>query len=56
MDDYKEAREIAELRQFNRLSPAHAADRNLAKIFSMLTLLIGYIYSFFNKPQQVCMI
>ena len=36
----------------NRLSPAHAAGRNLAKIFSVLTLFMGYLYSFFNKQQQ----
>ncbi|MDB5115488.1 MAG: hypothetical protein JWQ79_980, partial [Mucilaginibacter sp.] len=38
--------------QGNRLSPAHAAGRNLAKIFSVLTLFTGYLYSFFNKQQQ----
>jgi uncharacterized RDD family membrane protein YckC len=38
--------------QGNRISPAHAAGRNLAKIFSVLTLFIGYLYSFFNKQQQ----
>jgi uncharacterized RDD family membrane protein YckC len=36
----------------NRLSPSHAAGRNLAKIFSVLTLFIGYFYIFFNKKQQ----
>jgi len=36
----------------NRITAAHAAGRNLAKIFSVLTLLIGYLYSFFNKQQQ----
>jgi uncharacterized RDD family membrane protein YckC len=36
----------------NRLTPAHSAGRNLAKIFSMLTLCIGYVYIFFNKKQQ----
>jgi len=36
----------------NRISAAHATGRNLAKIFSVLTLLIGYLYSFFNKQQQ----
>lgn len=35
-----------------RISPAHSAGRNLAKIFSVLTLFIGYLYSFFNKQQQ----
>jgi len=38
--------------QGNRINPAHAAGRNLAKIFSVLTLFIGYLYSFFNKQQQ----
>lgn len=38
--------------QGERLSFAHAAGRNLAKIFSVLTLFIGYLYSFFNKQQQ----
>ena len=36
----------------NRLTPGHSAGRNLAKVFSMLTLCIGYIYIFFNKKQQ----
>jgi uncharacterized RDD family membrane protein YckC len=36
----------------NRISPAHSAGRNIAKIFSVLTLFIGYLYSFFNKQQQ----
>lgn len=36
----------------NRLGVAHAAGRNLAKILSMLTLCIGYLYIFFNKKQQ----
>ncbi len=36
----------------NRISPAQAAGRNLAIIFSVLTLFIGYLYSFFNKQQQ----
>lgn len=36
----------------NRLSTTHAAGRNLAKIFSVLTLFIGYLYIFFNKKQQ----
>ncbi len=40
--------------QGNRISAAHAAGRNFAKIFSVLTLFIGYLYSFFNKQQQ-CM-
>ena len=36
----------------NRLTFAHSAGRNLAKIFSMLTLCVGYVYIFFNKKQQ----
>ena len=36
----------------NRISFAHATGRNLAKIFSVLTCFLGYLYSFFNKQQQ----
>jgi uncharacterized RDD family membrane protein YckC len=36
----------------NRISLAHAAGRNLAKILSVLTFFIGYLLSFFNKKQQ----
>lgn len=35
-----------------RISFIHAAGRNLAKIFSVLTFFIGYLYIFFNKKQQ----
>jgi uncharacterized RDD family membrane protein YckC len=38
--------------QGKRLTPAHAAGRNLAKVLSVLTLCIGYLYIFFNKQQQ----
>lgn len=38
--------------QGNPITIAHAAGRNLAKILSVLTLFIGYLYSFFNKQQQ----
>jgi uncharacterized RDD family membrane protein YckC len=38
--------------QGERLSPAHAAGRNLAKILSVLTFFIGYLLSFFNRQQQ----
>lgn len=38
--------------QGNRLTRAHAAGRNLAKVLSVLTLFIGYLYIFFNKQQQ----
>jgi uncharacterized RDD family membrane protein YckC len=34
------------------ISRGHAAGRNFAKIFSVLTLFIGYLYAFFNKQQQ----
>lgn len=34
------------------LTPAHAAGRNLAKVFSVLTLFAGYLIAFFNKKQQ----
>jgi uncharacterized RDD family membrane protein YckC len=34
------------------LSFSHATGRNLAKVFSVLTLFIGYLYAFFNKQQQ----
>lgn len=36
----------------NRLTFGHSAGRNLAKIFSMLTFFVGYLYIFFNKKQQ----
>ena len=38
--------------QGNRLTSTHAAGRNLAKVLSILTLCIGYLYIFFNKQQQ----
>jgi len=38
--------------QGERLTIAHATGRNFAKIFSVLTLFMGYLYSFFNKQQQ----
>jgi uncharacterized RDD family membrane protein YckC len=38
--------------QGNRLSVAHAAGRNLAKMFSVLPLFTGYLLSFFTKQQQ----
>lgn len=38
--------------QGNKISRAHAAGRNAAKILSVLTLFIGYLYSYFNKQQQ----
>jgi uncharacterized RDD family membrane protein YckC len=34
------------------ISRGHAAGRNFAKVFSVLTLFIGYLYAFFNKQQQ----
>jgi uncharacterized RDD family membrane protein YckC len=36
----------------NRITTAHAAGRNFAKVFSVLTLCIGYLMAFFNKQQQ----
>jgi uncharacterized RDD family membrane protein YckC len=35
-----------------RISFGHAIGRNLAKIFSVLTLFVGYLFAFFNKQQQ----
>ena len=35
-----------------RLTLAHSAGRNLAKILSVLTLFIGYLFAFFNSKQQ----
>jgi uncharacterized RDD family membrane protein YckC len=35
-----------------RISFGRAIGRNLAKIFSVATLFIGYLFSFFNKRQQ----
>jgi uncharacterized RDD family membrane protein YckC len=34
------------------ISLSHAAGRNSAKILSVLTLFVGYLFSFFNKQQQ----
>jgi uncharacterized RDD family membrane protein YckC len=34
------------------ISVSHAAGRNFAKVLSVLTLGIGYLYCFFNKQQQ----
>ena len=34
------------------ISFSHAAGRNLAKLLSVFTLFIGYLFSFFNKQQQ----
>ena len=35
-----------------RITPANALGRNIAKLLSVLTLFIGYIMCFFNKKQQ----
>ncbi|MDF2433914.1 MAG: hypothetical protein JWP44_3545 [Mucilaginibacter sp.] len=35
-----------------RISFARATGRNMAKLCSVLTLFIGYLFSFFNKQQQ----
>jgi uncharacterized RDD family membrane protein YckC len=34
------------------ITKSHAAGRNFAKVLSVLTLGIGYLYCFFNKQQQ----
>ena len=36
----------------NRITLGRAAGRNLAKVFSVLTFFVGYLFSFFNKQQQ----
>jgi uncharacterized RDD family membrane protein YckC len=38
--------------QGQRITLVHAAGRNSAKIITVLTLFIGYLFSFFNKKQQ----
>jgi uncharacterized RDD family membrane protein YckC len=38
--------------QGDRISMSHAAGRNFAKVLSVLTLGVGYLYCFFNKQQQ----
>jgi len=38
--------------QGERISTGKAISRNLAKILSVLTLFIGYLFSFFNRQQQ----
>ena len=38
--------------QGQRVSVGRAVGRNIAKIFSVSTLFIGYLLSFFNKQQQ----
>jgi uncharacterized RDD family membrane protein YckC len=38
--------------QGNRITAGHAAKRNLAKVFSVFTVGIGYLMAFFNKQQQ----
>lgn len=35
-----------------RITVARAIGRNFAKVFSVATLFIGYLFSFFNKQQQ----
>lgn len=35
-----------------RLTLGHSAGRNVAKLLSVLTLFIGYLFAFFNKQQQ----
>jgi uncharacterized RDD family membrane protein YckC len=38
--------------QGERISLTHSIGRNLAKILSVLTFFIGYLFAFFNKQQQ----
>lgn len=38
--------------QGERINTGKAISRNLAKILSVLTLFIGYLFSFFNRQQQ----
>ncbi|MGZ3872777.1 MAG: RDD family protein [Mucilaginibacter sp.] len=38
--------------QGQRISPGRSAGRNLAKLLSVMTFFIGYLFSFFNKQQQ----
>ena len=38
--------------QGNRLTIAHATGRNFAKILSVATVFVGYLFAFFNKQQQ----
>lgn len=38
--------------QGERISTAHATGRNLAKLFSVMTFFVGYLFAFFTKQQQ----
>jgi uncharacterized RDD family membrane protein YckC len=38
--------------QGDPITTSHATGRNLAKVFSILTLGVGYLMAFFNKQQQ----
>ena len=38
--------------QGNRLTIAQATGRNVAKLLSIATLFVGYLFAFFNKQQQ----
>jgi len=38
--------------QGNRLTIAQATGRNFAKILSVATVFVGYLFAFFNKQQQ----
>jgi len=38
--------------QGERISPGRSAGRNFAKVLSVLTLFIGYLFAFFNRHQQ----
>jgi len=38
--------------QGERISTAHAIGRNVAKLFSVMTFFVGYLFAFFTKQQQ----
>ncbi|MES2109506.1 MAG: RDD family protein [Bacteroidota bacterium] len=38
--------------QGERISAGHAIGRNIAKLFSVMTFFVGYLFAFFNKQQQ----
>ena len=38
--------------QGERISPGRAISRNAAKLFSVMTFFVGYLFAFFTKQQQ----
>jgi uncharacterized RDD family membrane protein YckC len=38
--------------QGERISAEHAIGRNIAKLFSVMTFFVGYLFAFFTKQQQ----